>query len=197
MPETQHTPNRQEAIALFMKYNQTEGLLMHALSVEAVMRHFAAKYGEDQEQWGIIGLVHDIDYEQFPEQHCHKCMEILTEAGWPEAYIHAVVSHGWSICSDVEPTHRMEKVLFAVDELTGLIKASALMRPSRSVLDIEASSVKKKWKDAKFAAGVRRDVIEKGAGMMGIEVPELIAETILGMRTAAKEIGLEGNPSQT
>jgi putative nucleotidyltransferase with HDIG domain len=196
MSEAQHTPDRREAMALFLKYNQTEGLLMHALSVEAVMRHFARKYGENEDQWGVIGLVHDIDYEQFPDQHCRKCVEIFTEAGWPEEYIHAVVSHGWSICSEVEPTHRMEKVLYAVDELTGLIKASALMRPSRSVLDIEASSVKKKWKDAKFAAGVRRDVIEKGAGMMGIEVPELIAETILGMRTAAREIGLEGNPPQ-
>jgi putative nucleotidyltransferase with HDIG domain len=183
-------------MALFLKYNGTEGLLMHALSVEAVMRHFARKYGEDEEKWGIIGLVHDIDYEKFPEQHCHKCVELLTEAGWPEEYTHAIVSHGWSICSEVEPTHRMEKVLYAIDELTGLIKASALMRPSRSVLDIEASSVKKKWKDSKFAAGVRRDVIEKGAAMMGMEIPELIAETILGMRPVAKEIGLEGHPLQ-
>ena len=188
-----HTPDRPEALALFLRFNKTDGLLMHALSVEAVMRHFARKFGEQEEKWGIIGLVHDIDYEQFPEQHCRKCVEILTDDGWPEDYIRAVVSHGWGICSDVEPTRRMEKVLYAVDELTGLIKASALMRPSRSILDIEASSVKKKWKDAKFAAGVRRDVIEKGAAMMGIEIGELITETILGMRSAAKEIGLAGN----
>ena len=156
------------------------------------MRHFARKYGEDEDRWGTIGLVHDIDYEQFPDQHCHRCVEILTEAGWPAEYIHAVVSHGWGICSDVEPTHRMEKVLYAVDELTGLIKASALMRPSKSILDIEASSVKKKWKDAKFAAGVRRDVIEKGAALLGMEIGDLITETILGMRPAAKEIELAG-----
>lgn len=193
MSVTPHIPDRPEALALLRRFNQTEGLIMHALSVEAVMRHFARKYGEEEEKWGIIGLVHDIDYEQFPEQHCHKCVEILTEAGFPEEYIHAVVSHGWAICSEVEPTHRMEKVLYAIDELTGLIKASALMRPSRSVLDIEASSVKKKWKDAKFAAGVRRDVIEKGAAMMGVEIGDLIAETILGMRPVAKEIGLAGN----
>ncbi|HEY9592938.1 MAG TPA: HDIG domain-containing protein [Spirochaetia bacterium] len=196
MPETTHAPDRKEALALFQKFNQTDGLVAHALSVEAVMRHFARKYGEDEEKWGIIGLVHDIDYEQFPEQHCHKCVEIFKEAGWPEEYIHAVVSHGWDICSDAEPTHRMEKVLYAVDELTGLVKATALMRPSKSILDMEASSVKKKWKTTNFAAGVRRDVIEKGAAMMGIDIPTLISETILGMRPVAREIGLEGNPAQ-
>jgi predicted hydrolase (HD superfamily) len=158
------------------------------------MRHFARKYGEDEEKWGIIGLVHDIDYEQFPEQHCERSPEILREAGFPEEYIRAVVSHGWGLCSEVEPVHRMEKVLYTIDELTGLVKASALMRPSRSVLDIEASSVKKKWKDARFAAGVNRAVIEKGAAMMGVEMGELITDTIAGMRTAAKEIGLAGTP---
>ena len=161
------------------------------------MRHFARKYEEDEEMWGIVGLVHDIDYEQFPEQHCRKCVEILIEAGWPEEYLHAVVSHGWGICSDVEPTHRMEKVLYAVDELTGLVKASALMRPSKSILDMEASSVKKKWKDARFAAGVNRGIIEKGAAMVGVEIGDLIAETILGMRAVAKEIGLAGTISQS
>ena len=120
------------------------------------MRHYARKLGEDEEKWGIIGLVHDIDYEKYPELHCRKSPEILTEAGFPPEYIHAVVSHGWGICSDVEPTERMEKVLYAVDELTGLVKASALMRPSKSILDMEASSVKKKWKDARFAAGVQQ-----------------------------------------
>jgi putative nucleotidyltransferase with HDIG domain len=186
-------PTREEALALFQKYNATESLRGHALSVEAVMRHYARTYGEDEEKWGIIGLVHDIDYEQFPEQHCKKSPDILREAGFPEEYIRAVVSHGWGICSEVEPVHRMEKVLFTVDELTGLVKASALMRPSRSVLDMEASSVKKKWKDARFAAGVNRAVIEKGAAMMGVEIGELIAETIAGMRSVAKEIGLAGN----
>jgi putative nucleotidyltransferase with HDIG domain len=192
MPAETHVPTREEALALFLKYNATESLLGHALSVEAVMRHFARKYGEDEEKWGIIGLVHDIDYEQFPEEHCKRSPGILGEAGFPEDYIRAVVSHGWGLCSEVEPVHRMEKVLYAIDELTGLVKASALMRPSRSVLDMEASSVKKKWKDARFAAGVNRAVIEKGAAMMGVEVSELIAETITGMRTAAREIGLAG-----
>jgi putative nucleotidyltransferase with HDIG domain len=171
-------------------------LKAHAFSVEAVMRHYARKYGEDEEKWGIIGLVHDIDYEKYPELHCKKSPEILGEAGFPPEYIRAVVSHGWGICTDVEPTERMEKVLYAVDELTGLVKASALMRPSRSILDMEASSVKKKWKDARFAAGVNRSVIEKGAAMMGVEIGDLIAETILGMRPVAGEIGLAGTVAQ-
>ena len=192
MPVETHVPTREEALALFLKYNATESLRGHALSVEAVMRHYARKYGEDEEKWGIIGLVHDIDYEQFPAEHCRRSPEILREAGFPEEYIRAVVSHGWGICSEVEPVHRMEKVLYTIDELTGLVKASALMRPSRSVLDIEASSVKKKWKDARFAAGVNRAVIEKGAAMLGVEMGELITDTIAGMRTAAKEIGLAG-----
>ncbi len=193
MPDPAHVPTRQEALALFLKHNSTESLMAHALSVEAVMRHYARLYGGDEEKWGIIGLVHDIDYERYPEQHCRKSPEILGEAGWPPEYIHAVVSHGWAICSEVEPTERMEKVLYAVDELTGLIKASALMRPSRSILDMEASSVKKKWKDARFAAGVNRSVVEKGAAMMGVEIGELITQTILGMRPVAREIGLAGN----
>ena len=189
-----HVPTRAEAWDLLLKHNTNDGLIRHALSVEAVMRHMAGKMGEDVERWGVVGLVHDLDYEQFPEQHCRKSPELLAAAGWPEEYIHAVVSHGWGLCSEVEPTHVMEKVLYAVDELTGLVKAAALMRPSRSVLDIEPSSVKKKWKDRKFAAGVNREVIEKGAAMLGVDLDSLVADTILGMRTAAKEIGLEGNP---
>jgi putative nucleotidyltransferase with HDIG domain len=196
MPAQSHIPTRPEALELLLKYNSSESLRAHALSVEAVMRHMARKYGEDEAKWGIIGLVHDIDYERFPELHCRKSPEILGEAGWPEEYIRAVVSHGWGICSDVEPRERMEKVLYAVDELTGLVKASALMRPSRSVLDMEASSVKKKWKDARFAAGVNRAIIEKGAAMMGVDLGELIAETILGMRAVAEAIGLAGSASQ-
>lgn len=189
-----HTPTRAEAWDLLQKYTTNDGLLKHALSVEAVMRHMAAKMGEDVQTWGIIGLVHDLDYERFPDQHCRKSPELLAAAGWPEDYVHAVVSHGWGLCSEVEPTHVMEKVLYAIDELTGLVKAAALMRPSRSVLDMEPSSVKKKWKDKRFAAGVIREVIEKGAAMLGAGLDDLIADTILGMRTAAKEIGLEGNP---
>jgi putative nucleotidyltransferase with HDIG domain len=197
MSAQQHVPTRAEALALFLEHNSTESLRTHALSVEAVMRHYARKLGEDEDKWGIIGLVHDIDYERSPELHCRRSAAILGEAGWPAEYIHAVVSHGWGICSDVEPTERMEKVLYAIDELTGLVKASALMRPSRSVLDMEASSVKKKWKDARFAAGVNRSVIEKGAAMMGVEIGALIIETIAGMRMVAAEIGLAGSPAQT
>jgi putative nucleotidyltransferase with HDIG domain len=191
MPTT-HVPTREEALALWKEHNANEALLAHALSVEAVMRHFARLYGEDEEKWGAIGLVHDIDYERTPEEHCRRSVQILSEAGWPPEYAHAVASHGWQLCSDVEPTERMEKVLYAVDELTGLVKACALMRPSRSILDMEASSVKKKWKDARFAAGVNRSVIEKGAAMMGMEVGELTAQVILGMRPAAAQIGLAG-----
>jgi putative nucleotidyltransferase with HDIG domain len=193
---TSPAPTREDALALWKAHNSNDGLLAHALSVEAVMRHFARMYGEDEGKWGVIGLVHDIDYERSPELHCRKCVEILSAAGWPPEYIHAVASHGWQICSDVEPTERMEKVLYAVDELTGLVKASALMRPSRSILDMEASSVKKKWKDARFAAGVNRSVIEKGAAMMGMEIGELIGQTILGMRAVASEIGLAGSVPQ-
>jgi putative nucleotidyltransferase with HDIG domain len=196
MPADTHRPTRAEALALLREHTSTEGLIAHALSVEAAMRHYARKLGEDEEKWGVIGLVHDIDYERWPEQHCRKSPELLAAAGFPPDYIHAVVSHGWGICTDVEPTEPMEKVLYAVDELTGLIKASALMRPSRSILDMEASSVKKKWKDARFAAGVNRTIIEKGAAMMGMEIGELIAETILAMRTVAREIGLAGSLPQ-
>jgi predicted hydrolase (HD superfamily) len=189
-----HTPTRQEAFDLLAKYNSNESLIKHALAVEAVMRFIARKRGEDEDTWGIIGLIHDLDYEKFPEQHCRKSPEILREAGWPEGHIRAVVSHGWGICSDVEPLSLLEKTLYAVDELTGLVVTTALVRPSKSVLDTEASSVKKKWKTKGFAAGVNRDVIEKGAAMLGVDLMELITDTILGMRTVAREIGLEGNP---
>jgi putative nucleotidyltransferase with HDIG domain len=183
-------PTREQALELLKEYNESESLIKHALAVEGVMRYFARKAGEDEEKWGIIGLIHDLDYEKYPEEHCTKTNEILTERGWPEEYIHAVVSHGWGICSDTEPEHHMEKVLFAVDELTGLVNSTALVRPSRSVMDMKAKSVKKKWKQSSFAAGVDRSIIEKGAGMLGIEVSELITDTIMGMREVADEIGL-------
>lgn len=183
---------REQAWELLTEYNQSDALLKHALAVEAVMRHFARLYGEDEEKWGVIGLLHDLDYEQFPEQHCQKTAEIMRERGIDEEYIHAVCSHGCGICCDVEPIHRMEKVLYAIDELTGLINAVCLMRPSRSVLDLEVKSVVKKYKQKNFAAGVDRDVIEKGCQMLGIEMNELIHETIQGMRTAAEAIGLKG-----
>lgn len=185
-----HVPTREEAFELLQEYNKSESLIKHALAVEGVMRYFARKAGEDEEKWGIIGLVHDLDYEQYPEQHCTKSREILSERGWPEEYIHAVVSHGWGICSDTEPVEYMEKVLFAVDELTGLVNSTALVRPSRSVMDMKAKSVKKKWKQSSFAAGVDRSIIEKGAGMLEIELNELITDTIMGMREVADEIGL-------
>jgi len=185
-------PTREQAYQLLRKYNQTESLLKHALAVEGVMRYFARKRGEDEEKWGIIGLVHDLDYEQFPEEHCRKSEEILKENGWPDDYIRAVVSHGWGICSDVEPQTELEKVLYAIDELTGLVVTTVLVRPSKSVLDVKTKSVKKKWKDKRFAAGVDRSIIEKGAQMLGMELADLITDTIMGMREVADEIGLKG-----
>jgi len=187
-------PGREEALSLLTKYNKTDGLIKHALAVEATMRYCARKRGEDEEKWGVIGLVHDLDYEQFPEQHCRKTEEILASENWPAEYIRAAVSHGWGICTDVEPRSELEKVLYAVDELTGLVAATALVRPSRSVMDMKAKSVKKKWKDRAFAAGVNREVVEKGASMLGVELGELIDDVIMGMREAADEIGLKGDP---
>ena len=186
-------PTREEALALLKKYNKNESLIKHALAVEGVMRYMARKRGADEEKWGVIGLIHDLDYEQFPEQHCKKTEEILKENNWPEEYIRAVVSHGWGICTDIKPESDMEKVLYAIDELTGLVVTSALVRPSKSVMDMKAKSVKKKWKQKQFAAGVDRSIIEKGAEMMGVELSELITDTIMGMREVAEEIGLKGN----
>lgn len=186
-------PGREEAFSLLKEYNKNEGLIKHALAVEAVMRYFARKRGQDEEKWGVIGLIHDLDYEQFPAQHCKKSEEILVARNWPPEYIRAVVSHGWEICTDVEPQSDLEKVLYTIDELVGLVAATALVRPSKSVLDMQAKSVKKKWKDKAFAAGVNRDVIEKGAGILGIELSEIITDVIMGMREVADEIGLKGN----
>jgi predicted hydrolase (HD superfamily) len=188
-------PSREEAFTLLKTYNQNEGLIKHALAVEAVMRYCARKRGHDEQMWGIIGLVHDLDYEQFPEQHCRKTEQILTDRNWPAEYIRAVVSHGWGICTDVEPHSELEKVLFAVDELTGLVAATALVRPSKSVMDVKVKSVKKKWKDKSFAAGVNRDIIEKGAEMLGAELNELIEDVIMGMRDVADQIDLQGTPN--
>jgi len=182
---TDGKPSREEAFSLLKEYNKNEGLIKHALAVEAVMRYCARKRGEDEEKWGVIGLVHDLDYEQFPEQHCRKTEEILSSHNWPAEYIRAVISHGWGICTDIEPESELEKVLYAVDELVGLVVATALVRPSKSVMDMKVKSVKKKWKDKSFAAGVNRDVIEKGAGMLGVELGELIEDVIMGMREVA------------
>jgi len=186
-------PTREEAFRLLTEYNKNEGLIKHALAVEGVMRYIARKHGENEEEWGVIGLVHDLDYEQFPEKHCRKSEEILRENNWPEDYIRAVVSHGWGLCSDVEPKSDLEKVLYAIDELTGLVATTALVRPSKSVLDTTSKSVKKKWKDKRFAAGVDRSVIEKGAEMLGVNLTELITDTIMGMREVADDIGLKGS----
>ena len=183
-------PDREQALELLKKYNRTESLINHALAVESVMLHFAELLGEDnKEKWGIIGLVHDLDYEMYPEQHCAKTKEILEKENWPKDYIRAIVSHGWNICSDVEPMETMEKVLYTIDELTGLIYANALMRPT-GLEGMKVKSVKKKWKDKSFAAGVNRDIIAKGAEMLGMDLNEIIQETIKGMDRVAEDIGL-------
>ena len=187
-------PTREDAWNLFKKFNQSESLTKHALAVEGVMRFMARKYNEDEEEWGIIGLVHDLDYEKYPEQHCQKAKEILGEENWPEDYIRAVMSHGYGIVTDVKPESLLEKVLYTIDELTGLVTTSVLVRPSKSVLDIKVKSVKKKWKDKRFAAGVDRSIIEKGAEMLNLELSEVIQDTINGMQEVADEIGLKGNP---
>ncbi|NLM76271.1 MAG: hydrolase [Clostridiaceae bacterium] len=189
---TNTRPDRQQALELLKKYVKSESLLRHAYTVEAVMRHFAGLFGEDEEKWGVIGLVHDLDYEMYPDQHCQKVKEILQAENWPQDYIRAIQSHGWKICSDVEPVEKMEKVLYTIDELTGLINATALMRPSKSILDTEVKSVKKKWKQKGFAAGVNREIIEEGIEMLGMERDEVIAQTINAMRKVAEEIGLKG-----
>jgi putative nucleotidyltransferase with HDIG domain len=185
----EHVPNYNEALALLKEFNQAENLIKHAYAVEGTMRYFARSLGEDEEKWGIIGLMHDLDYERFPEQHCKKSPEILKQKGWPEEYIRAVASHGWGKCTDIEPRTHLEKVLFAVDELTGLIMAVALVRPSRSLSDLEVRSVMKKWKDKTFAAGVDRSVIEKGTSMLGLDLNEVINRTIKGMREVGTRIG--------
>ena len=187
-------PTREEALELLHRYNEGDSLRKHAYAVEGVMRYMARKRGQDENKWGIIGLVHDLDYERFPNQHCVKTKEILEEHGWPQEYIRAAISHGWGICSDVEPQTDLEKALYAIDELTGLVVTTALIRPSKSVLDVQVKSVKNKWKDKRFAAGVDRSIIEKGAAMLGVSLDELIEDTIKGMQEVADAIGLKGNP---
>ncbi|RLE31242.1 hydrolase [Candidatus Acetothermia bacterium] len=189
-----HIPTREEAYALLEEFNESESLIKHGLAVEGVMRYAARKRGFDEEKWGIIGLVHDLDYERYPEEHCARTKEILEARDWPEDYIRAIISHGWGLVTDVKPEHEMEKVLYAIDELTGLITAVALVRPSKSLFDLKVKSVMKKWKDKSFAAGANRDVIKQGAEMLGIEITELVEETIAGMREVASELGLDGRP---
>ena len=185
--------NREDAIKLLKKYNQEEFHIRHALTVEQVMKYFAKQNNEDEEFWGTVGLLHDVDFEQYPDQHCKKAPELLKEINASDEMIHAICSHGYGICSDIEPKHKMEKILFATDELTGLIWAATKMRPSHSTKDMEVSSLKKKFKDKRFAAGVDRDVIRQGCEMLGMELDELIQETIEGMKEKAEAIGLKGD----
>jgi len=173
---------REEAFEILKKYNKDEFHIRHALTVEGVMRYFAKELNEDVEYWGNVGLLHDVDFELYPEEHCKKCIELLRENNVDESIIHSICSHGYRLCTDVKPEHIMEKVLFATDELTGLIWAAAKMRPSKSVMDMELSSLKKKFKDKKFAAGCSRDVIIKGAEQLGWDLDTLLEKTILAMR---------------
>lgn len=184
---------REEALLLLQKHNKEPFHIQHGLTVEGVMRWYARElgYGEDEDFWGIAGLLHDIDFEEYPEQHCVKAPELLKEGGAEEELIHAVCSHGYGLCSDVEPVHEMEKVLFAADELTGLIGAAAKMRPSKSVMDMEVSSLKKKFKDKRFAAGCSRDVIRTGAERLGWELDKLFEQTILAMRSCEASVEQE------
>lgn len=182
--------SREDAFELLKKYNKDSFHVQHALTVEGVMKWYADElgYGEDAEYWGIVGLLHDIDFELYPDQHCIKAPELLREGGVQDDIIHAVCSHGYGITVDIKPEHEMEKVLFAADELTGLIWAAALMRPSKSVQDMEVKSVKKKFKSANFAAGCSREVIRQGADMLGWELADLIEKTILAMRSCETSV---------
>lgn len=186
-----YIPDRDDAYKLLREYVSDESLLNHSLMVEAVMAHFAKKLGEDVEKWRTIGLIHDLDFQMYPEDHCKKTKEILEKANWPKDYINSVLSHAWQTCTDVEPTLTMEKVIYTIDELTGLIYATALMRPSKSLDDLKVKSVKKKWKQKSFAQGVDREVIQRGIDMLDMDLNEVIEETIEGMKAVAEEIALE------
>ena len=185
--------SREEVFELLKKYNKEPFHIQHALTVEGVMRWYAGElgYGDDADYWAITGLLHDIDFERYPEEHCQKAPELLKEGGVGEDMIHSICSHGYGICSEIEPQHEMEKVMFAADELTGLIGAAALMRPSKSVMDMEVSSIKKKFKDKRFAAGCSRDVIRQGAERLGWELNDLFEKTILAMRSCEESINKE------
>jgi len=183
-------PTREDALALLKEYNDNPALVQHGQQVEACMRYFAAKAGGDVETWGIVGLLHDLDYGKYPEEHCIKAAEIMTGAGYSEEIIRAMMSHGWGICTDVEPLSAMEKTLYAVDELSGLVNACVLVRPSKSIMDLGLKSVKKKFKTKSFAAGVDREIVRKGAEMLGIEMDTLMTEVIEAMKADAEAIGV-------
>lgn len=180
--------DREKAIVLLKKYNKQEFHLRHAITVEQVMRYLAKEKGFDENFWGIVGLLHDVDYESYPEEHCKKAPELLKEIEANDEMIHAICSHGYGICSDVQPEHEMEKLLFAIDELTGLVWAAAKMRPSKSTRDMDVSSIKKKFKDKKFAAGCSRDIIAEGAKQLGLELNDLFAKTLLAMQEMEEKI---------
>jgi len=182
---------REQALELLQKYNKEPFHILHGLTVEGVMAWFAKEYGEDVEFWSLCGLLHDVDFEQYPDLHCIKAPELLAEIGASDEMVHAICSHGYGQCCDVEPVHQMEKILFAVDELTGLIGAAARMRPSKSVMDMELSSLKKKFKDKKFAAGCSRDVIKEGAERLGWTLDEVLEKTILAMRSCEAKVAAE------
>lgn len=189
---TEKRPTRDDALRLVHEHIQNENLRKHCLAVEAVLRHFAEHFGEDVEKWGAIGLVHDLDWEEHPDEHCTHTRRILTEEGWPNDYVRAVMSHAWGMFTDEKPEHTMEKVLYTIDELTGLITATALVRPSKSILDMKPKSVRKKWKESGFAAGANREIIEQGAEMLGMELSEVIEHTLKGMQTVADDLDLAG-----
>jgi len=190
---TTFIPNRDFAFTILKEYTQNESLIRHALTIEAVMRYFAEFFCEKEvEKWGIIGLLHDIDYEKYADKHCFMVREILSPYGFPEEYLRAIESHGYKLINDIEPVETLEKVLYATDELTGLIAATVVLRPGKSIMDLKVSSVKKKWKQKSFASGVNRNVIGEGAKMLGMELDVLIEHTIKGMQTVAEEIGLKG-----
>ena len=184
---------REDAWNLLTEYTETPALQQHALMVEAVMRHFARLAGEDEEVWGVAGLLHDLDYEKYPEEHCKKATEIMEERGIDPVYIRAMNCHGYGICTDTKPESAMEKTLYTVDELTGLIHAACLMRPSKSVLDLELKSLKKKFKNTRSSVGVNRDVIRQGSEMLGMELDDVMRESIEGLKENADITGLRGN----
>ena len=185
--------SREAALDLLRQYNSEAFHILHALTVEGVMRWYAEArgYGEDADFWATVGLLHDIDFEEWPEEHCKRAPEVLKQAGYGEEFIYSVCSHAYGLCSDCEPKHQMEKILFAVDELTGLIGAAALMRPSKSVMDMEVSSLKKKFKDKRFAAGCSRDVIKEGAERLGWTLDELFTRTLEAMRSCEASVNAE------